>query len=192
MRSVCICGLYEEDYKSFVSESQLRLMGALWTLNDWYQFMPWISAPDKIWNIHTEHVNPSPDRFKWNWRNWYNQAALKGSEIVVRKMIDGVLNQRLFDEENFKKHFGSEYAQGSISIMICQAALDGFEEINVIGFALKEMPYHSQVISVLNAVNYARERGITVNVLPEGREVQWAMRAMTLPQTNIIGYYFDQ
>lgn len=192
MRSVCICGLYLEDYKDFVSESQLRLMGGLWVVNDWYQFTPWISAPDKIWNIHTEHAHPSPDRFKWGWRNWYNKAASKGSDIVVRKQIPGVFNQRFFNEENFKKHFGTEYAQNSISIMICQALLDGFEEINVIGVAFNEPEYARQILSTINAIECARSRGVTVNVHQAGRETEWAIRLMSAPQPDNFSYYWEQ
>ena len=192
MRSVCICGLYLEDYKDFVSESQLRLMGGLWVVNDWYQFTPWISAPDKIWNIHTEHIHPSPERYVWDWKKWYNKSASKGSEIVVRKKIDGVENQRFFDEENFKKHFGPEYAQGSISILICQALLDGFEEINIIGFALKELKYHCQIMAVINAIECARSHGVKVNVHPAGRETEWAIRLMSAPQPDNFSYYWEQ
>lgn len=184
MRNVVVCGLYDYDYSDYPCVEELATLGnEFWVINDWYQFIPYIPAA-QVWNIHdAPHIHTDTvNRFTWGWAKWYNIAARKGAEIVVRDKIEDVYPeaQRIFDDKLLQSEF-PDYCLGcQISIMICQAALEKADSITLIGARFNEQEYEYQIASVLMAVLKARERGIKVTIKPDGRECEMMVRTMAM------------
>lgn len=191
-KTVTICGLYLPDYDMYsgMDDFALAHSGEIWTVNDWYLFMTWLK-PSQIWNIHrAPYVHPDAGRrFTGDWKARYNKAVRDGAEIVSLERMEGIEGQRLLNTELLLKEC-EEYRLGcSISMMICQAALDGFRRINVIGVRFKEAEYLYQIQTTLFAILFARSKGCSVEVFQNGRESEMLWRNMNKPLQTIIPYW---
>jgi len=178
--SVLIAGLSRADYAG-MDRQTFAEWGEVWTCNDWYVFLPWLN-PTQVWNIHDadKHVHPSPDRYLWDWKSWYNDVIEHGGKIIIRERIDGVNadGQHFLDMDTFTAKTPAQAWACTISIQIAWAAVFGYKRIGVIGAMFNNAEYDYQPKSCLAAVNFARELGADVRIMPDARESQWGVLAM--------------
>lgn len=163
--SVIICGLYYQDYQG-QTEDSLKEIGDLWVLNDWYQFLPFIWVPDRIWNIHkiTEEIKIS-GRYPGNWKLKYNYARCP---VMISEKIEGIKYQRLIEKEKLNQ-FGYENCSCQLSTMIYHAIIEGYENITLIGVGLNKDEYKYQARGILKAISECEKRGINIKSIPDNR-----------------------
>jgi len=138
----------------------------IWTINDWYMRKPQslIERPDRVYNLHLLPETRS-NRFVGDWKKIYSES---GADIVTLGPMDG-LDSRLLDTESLDSQFDKELLTCSISIMICEAMLEGFEEISLCGVELLAGEFVYQVRGILAAIEAARGRGIKVTAKNESK-----------------------
>ena len=145
-------------------QSTLKEKGELWVMNDWYQFYPWIDEPDRIWNIHpAPHIHPDESRFTGDWKAEYNKTD---AVVMIAHEMAGIHNTKMIDKAALLT-YPVEYLGCSISIMILQALIEGYEEINIIGCQLSNKEYINQALGIKLATAEASTHGAKVNFLPQ-------------------------
>jgi hypothetical protein len=186
MKSVVICGLWVNDY-NFGMANYLAEHGEVWVLNDWYQWLPFITAPDRIWNIHPiENINSAKEhqkRYLGNWESVYNTCKCP---VMVAHDI-GVKNQQYINEKELLS-YPVHYLGCQVSTMILSAVIEGYEGINIIGVGLNKDEYEKQAIGIISCCEEAEKQGVKVNWLIDGqyesiksRRVNWSAIKGKLP-----------
>jgi len=123
-----------------------------------------IDRPDRVYNLHLV-PETRQNRFTGDWKKTYSES---GADIVTLGPVDG-LNSRLLDTETLDSQFDKELLTCSISIMICEAVLEGFEEITLCGVELLAGEFVYQVRGILAAIEAARAQGIKVTAKNEAK-----------------------
>ncbi len=157
MKKVIICGLYYLD----VTPEKVNQPGAsLWTLNSFYHYYPqtWFK-PDQVWQIHMNFprvVNTM------NMANWVERYKEYDAEIVVTTDY-GFQRQRFFNPFPVICRFGELAMTSSVSMMIAQAIIDGYDAIDLLGVRMKTDGEHAyQAPGVKYMIGEARAAGVDV------------------------------
>lgn len=169
MKKAVICGLYKGDYE-WGNQEYLLSLGEVWVINDWYQFQPWITKPSRIYNLHkkADLISIKPGRFLGNWKKIYNKYIDNGTQCIMLEHTQGLNKQTIFDKKKYEQ-LGNDKCSCSIAIMITTAAIENYEEISIIGVMLNKDEYKNQIKGIINAVIFAKEKGVKVNWIPEYR-----------------------
>lgn len=182
---VQIVGLYRQDLSGFDEES-LKAHGEIWTINDWYRPYPWLKNPDRVYNIHPqESMNDVPQYRFVNWKQEYKEAISRGVKIITPSKYDDNLNTELMPLEKLEETFPIYMLQCSISIMMGIAILEMRNKIILRGVHLREDEYRYQVDGILRMAEYARERGIEIEM--EHEEAWLKNRIVAVDWSKIIG-----
>ncbi len=161
---VQIVGLYRQDLRDFDEES-LKSNGEIWTINDWYRSYPWLKNPDRVYNIHPQESMDDVPQYRFvNWKKEYKEAISRGVKIITPFQYDNSLNTELMPIEKLEETFPAYMLQCSISIMMGIAILEMCDKIILRGVHLREEEYKYQVDGILRMAEYARERGIEVEM----------------------------
>jgi len=163
-RVVQIIGLYRQDLQGLDEES-LRSCGEVWTINDWYRPYPWLKHPDRVYNLHPQEsmTDVPPYRFV-NWKQEYKEAISRGVKIITPFRYDAGLNTNLLPIYQLEETFSVTQLQCSIAILMGVAILKGVDKIILKGVYLREEEYKYQVEGILQMAEYARCRGIEVEM----------------------------
>ena len=177
-RRVLLCGLYRRDYDlSEIIKFLKDYSGQVWVMNDWYQCINMKLSPRLIWNLHKyPHVHAiDKSRFK-DWRDQYLRCVEAGARIMTCYNIDSMPGQiRL--ELDALRNIAPKFLSCTMSTMIIQAIYEQMSHIDIIGVKLNSVEYSYEYLGISGAIALARDKGISVNVLPSGREEKWASRA---------------
>lgn len=163
-RVVQIIGLYRQDLHGLDEES-LRSCGEIWTINDWYRPYPWLKYPDRVYNLHPQEsmTDVPPYRFV-NWKQEYKEAISRNVEIITPFQYDTGLNTKLLPIRQLEETFPVTQLQCSIAILMGVAILEGVDKIVLKGVYLRDEEYKYQVEGILQMAEYARCRGIEVEM----------------------------
>jgi len=163
-KHVHICGLYRADLRGY-TQSDLSSNGEqIWTLNDWYQFYPWM-MPDRVLNVHYfPHINESEHRFTGDWKAQYNRVVREGGKISVVEVIKGVCEdgQELLPMELRDKFAMSSIGCG-VSTAINLAIHLGFKKISLHSIRLRDAEYAHQIQFIQNALKNAEIHDVEVD-----------------------------
>ena len=154
---VIICGLYYLD----VDEKKANSGAALWTLNDFYHFYPhpWFK-PDRIYQIHHDFPREVNQMRMHDWIEQYKRFP--DSEIIVTTDY-GFENQKFFNPFSLLNAFGEMALTSSISMMIGDAILSGFDEIEILGVRMATNgEYAYQAPGVKYMISEARRMGVNI------------------------------
>lgn len=125
------------------------------------QFNQWTRWFDLHPRAHIEHRRPDAYR-------WYQQQD--GTRPIYLKDVDAsVPGSVAFPFEAVRRSFGHDGHEerdfwGSLSWMLALAIVEGFEQIDLLWFALMNDAYTNQVPSTRYWIGQARGRGIRVRV----------------------------
>ena len=171
----------------FTAEDGYQRAREIWTLNDWYQHIPDVPHPDRVFNIHADITAHSsdPTRFRGDVINEYNQS---GAEIVTTRFFPDLHNCRPFDLSRVLDVTRDPFFASTMSVMFVQAWLEKWEEIELVGLALSTgSEYDHQVPSMLGAIKESERRGIKV-IAP--RRAEWEARGASIVDWHNTGCSF--
>ena len=149
------------------SENSLKQAGfEIWTMNDWWDFLPWLRNPDRVFQIHCDANGgwEFPDiwdgkRIGRGWRSMYNESGAKIVTIIDDSELE---NQVFFPKEYFTK-YGISYFTSTVNYMMAMAVEEGFGTISIQDCAMFGIDeYKYQLPALIYAIRLARERGISV------------------------------
>lgn len=171
-RVVQIIGLYRQDLKDLDEES-LKSYGEIWTINDWYRPYPWLKNPDRVYNIHQQESMAGVPNYRFvNWEQEYKEAIARGVEIITPFQYSDGLNTKLLPIKELEDTFPVHQLQCSISIMMGVAILERVDKIIFRGIYLREEEYKYQIDGILLMAEYARCRGIEVEMPYEDKWIK--------------------
>jgi len=145
----------------------------VWTVNDWYQKMPRLPCPDRVFNIHsdiTAHAD-DPTRFAGDTIKKYNES---GAEIVTSRYYPELYNCKPFALHKLLDIRKDPFFSSSLAAMFVMAWLECWDEIELVGVQLGLGAEHEgQLPAVAGAISESERRGIRV-INPFAEE--WARR----------------
>ena len=160
-RRVIFLGLAGEADDFTEAEGRQRA-DQIWTLNDWYQKLPNVPHPDKVFNIHADITNHAADanRFTGDTIQAYNQS---GAEIVTTRHWPELDNCRPFDIQKVLDVRTDPFFNSTLAAMFLCAWIECFDEIEFVGIVLgHDGEFFGQVPSVMGAIIESEKRGIKV------------------------------
>lgn len=157
MREVVFLGFWVRGVKPEDIEGK-----EVWTLNDWYQFYPYLLNPSRVYQIHEgwngKHVTEN-NRFFGDWRTRYEQSK---AEIVTLSDLSFSKERRL-NKTYLAEVFGAGFFGSTFSYMFADAIMECVDRIVMKGIRLiGPGEYERQVPTTLLNINATRSRGIEV------------------------------
>jgi len=175
-RRVIFLGLAGEA-KTFSESAGRRRADEIWTVNDWYQRIPRVRTPDRVFNIHADITNHATDlnRFTGDTIKEYNES---GAEIVTSRYFPELDNCRPFDLLKLIDIRRDPFFSSTLAVMFVMAWLECWEEIELVGVVLgHDTEFDVQVPAVVGAIHESERRGI--QVIAPHREA-WAKRGVVV------------
>lgn len=160
---IAIIGLHARS----IERGKLRRVDLLWTLNDWYTFIPWLK-PHRIYQIHAEGFSKLLP--KWRFIDWRSHYEKSGAEICCTVDL-GFKKQVYFPVLRHYQKYGALSMSSSIAMMICDAIEMNPTKITIQGVKLAYGDeYQTQAPGVCHMIKKARESGIIVEA---SNESEW-------------------
>jgi hypothetical protein len=171
MKKVVICGFASVMLKNRGPDFDDNLKSAgfeIWTMNDWWNFLPWLKRPDRVFQIHcrADGTWEFPDVWRAgrerngkDWRKKYNES---GAKIVVVTDNGGLENQIFFPAEYIRK-YGVNYFSSSCNYMVAMAVEEKYNVISIQDCAMfGSDEYQEQLPALIYAIREARISGADV------------------------------
>ena len=136
----------------------------IWTLNDWWNFYPRLTRPDRIYQIHEDYDKLSHvgKRDISGWQRRYNESK---ALIVSAKSFEGLDNQRVFDLEKALRFFPKHLFTSSIAFAMMEAIMEQVDSITLRGVEMKaDGEYGYQRPAICELVDRCIVAGIKLDV----------------------------
>ncbi|OGV52061.1 MAG: hypothetical protein A2X49_06740 [Lentisphaerae bacterium GWF2_52_8] len=162
MKSCVLIGLHEPHLRHADFNAMRRLLGELWTMNDFYQFYPAL-RPDRIFNIHKNFAgHPDPMRWQGSWIGQYKRSG--AARVYVCKHFEGLQREFFYPIEAVSKKFDPCFQSSSVTMMLALARLENYRHISLRGFHMLEAgEYKEQLPLLVRALEILKKEGLQID-----------------------------
>lgn len=167
-KKVVLCGFAGATLKGRDEnfEAALRTCGfEIWTMNDWWNFLPWLKTPDRVFQVHCREDGSWSFPDQWGndriGKGWKLKYEASGAQIVV--VADNGLSRQTFFPAEYIRKYGPSYFASSANYMMAMAIEEGYGTVSVQDCAMFAVgEYQEQLPALAYAIRDARKKGVDV------------------------------
>ena len=168
---VTILGLWYCDPSLEGMDTREKFRGDVWSISDWYRCYPQLPTIQRLYELHgagfsEEAIAKNLDHgyFPGDWKKeMLNSESLHVWDDNGWQRVLGHPQTVKIDFDSLLGKYGEKVLSSTGSTMVCEAIDCGYECINIHGFSLCDDIYGVEAWGMLNAIEIAESKGVTVN-----------------------------
>ena len=157
---VNILGFFWWEFPYRKIKTQDDIHGDIWTLNDFYTYLPWLDKVNLLFEMHPlEAILNSPDRYK----NYNKTIERAEAIIIVDRFLELYLQENVIflDYKSLHEKYPELEFSSTIDYMIMKA-VEQYDIINLMGIHLQSSEHIIYCRSLIKTIDKVRELGKVV------------------------------